>query len=124
MYSYLNKNISNGYSQKTIKENYEKILITMLPIIPHFSLECLEKNNFKIDQIWPSYDENQLLENNIKYVIQINGKKRGLIESERDTTKEKLLENINENEILQKYLQNKKLKKIIFVQNRLINILI
>jgi len=124
MYSYLNKNISNGYSQKTIKENYEKILITMLPIIPHFSLECLEKNNFKIDQIWPSYNENQLLENNIKYVIQINGKKRGLIESERDTTKEKLLENINENEILQKYLQNKKLKKIIFVQNRLINILI
>ena len=96
----------------------------MLPIIPHFSLECLEKNKFKIDQIWPSYDENQLLENNIKYVIQINGKKRGLIESDRDTTEEKLLEHINKDKILQNYLQNKKLKKIIFVQNRLINILI
>ena len=56
MYTFINKEIVNQYSRATIKENYKKILIVMMPIIPHFTLECMEKNNFKIDQIWPSYD--------------------------------------------------------------------
>ena len=29
----------------------------MLPIIPHYASECLEKNNFKINEVWPSYNE-------------------------------------------------------------------
>jgi leucyl-tRNA synthetase len=36
------KNIDRGYKQDTIKENYEKILTVIMPIIPHFSSECLE----------------------------------------------------------------------------------
>ena len=50
----------------------------MTPIIPHFANECLEKLNAKKIK-WPKYDEKLLKEDIINIVIQINGKKRGLI---------------------------------------------
>jgi len=124
MYSFLSREIKNGYSKKTLEENYRKILITMMPIIPHFALECIEINNFKIEQKWPTYDENLLIEDKIKIVIQINGKKRTLMEVMRDIEENKLLEQIKRDKLLFKYIENKEFKKVIFVKNRLINIII
>ena len=48
----------------------------MLPIIPHFTSECLELNEFEKNEYWPPYDEKMLQENNVNIVIQINGKKK------------------------------------------------
>jgi leucyl-tRNA synthetase len=124
MYAFFNKEINKGYSKETIRENYSKILITLIPIIPHFALECIEKNDFKNIEDWPSYDESILIEDNIKYVVQINGKKRGLLESKRDISERSLIEKIKTNNNLNKYLDNKKFKKVIFVKNKLINIII
>ena len=124
MYSFLSKEIKNGYSKKTLEDNYRKILNTMLPIIPHFAMECIEINNFKIEQNWPAYDENLLIEDKIKLVIQVNGKKRALIEVVRDIKENKLLEQIKKDTLITKYIENKEFKKIIFVKNRLINIII
>ena len=96
----------------------------MMPIIPHFVLECMELNNFNSQQKWPSYDKTLLIEDKIKFVIQINGKKRSIIESENNTEEKKLLELIKEDNLLAKYIKNKKFKKTIFVKNKLINIII
>ena len=41
------KQIMNSYKKSTLKENYSKILITMTPVIPHFSNECLKLINAK-----------------------------------------------------------------------------
>ena len=61
---------------------------------------------------------------NIDYVIQINGRKRTIIKAKKDLNEENIL-NIAKNEkLLDKYLKNKSIKKIIFVKNRLINILV
>ena len=76
IYSFLNKEIEKKYTKKTIIDNYSKILITMLPIIPHFASECLEKNNFKINELWPNYNEEILKDDHVNIVVQINGKKR------------------------------------------------
>ena len=55
-------------------ENYKKILIAINPVIPHFSNECMKMlNNEKIFK-WPKVNEKFLLDENIKFVIQINGK--------------------------------------------------
>ena len=70
--------IKKNYLKKIIK----KYLITMMPIIPHFANECLEMNKFKKNELnWPKYDEKLLIEDNINFVIQINGKKRALIQA-------------------------------------------
>ncbi|MDA9814809.1 leucine--tRNA ligase [Candidatus Pelagibacter sp.] len=92
MYAFLNKEIENQYTKKTLEENFSKILTVMMPIIPHFVLECMQLNNFNTQQKWPSFDENLLVEDKIKFVIQINGKKRAIIDSEKDTDEKKLLE--------------------------------
>ena len=124
MHSFLSKEIKQRYTEKTIKENYYKILTTMVPIIPHFALECIEKNNFKSEQYWPSFNENLLIEDELKYVIQINGKKRALIEAKRDISENNLLKQIKKDINLKKYLENKKFNKIIFIKNKLMNIII
>ena len=96
----------------------------MMPVIPHFSNECLDllKINNKIE--WPNIDKNLLIEEKINFVIQINGKKRGLIKASRNITEEDLISLIKENSDIKKYIDNQELKKKIFVPNKLINIIV
>jgi len=72
---------------------------------------------------WPQYDEKLIIEDIIPYVIQINGKKRALIEAKRDILGEELFEIVKGNKNLEKYFLKKEIKKKIFVPNRLINII-
>ena len=123
MYSYMVKNIDRGYKQDTIKESYEKILTVIMPIIPHFSTECLEMIGQR-DHSWPDYDQKIIKEDKINFVIQINGKKRGLIKLDNNKSKDEIMEIVKKEESLTKYLKENKILKIIFVPKKLINIII
>ena len=96
----------------------------MSPIIPHFSNECLSQINSEEKMIWPEIIDNFLIKNNHKIVIQINGKKRDLINSTKVLTENELLKIINDNEKISKFLENKKIKKTIYIKNKLINLII
>ena len=123
MNSSLFKQIDKKYTKKTLVSNFEKILIAINPIIPHFSSECMRL--LKLEEMgWPKYDENQLIEDKIKIVVQINGKKRGLIETNRDISEQELTNIINNNETLKKYLNKQTFKRKIFIKNKLMNIII
>ena len=52
-----------------------------LPILPHFSSECLEDLKFKDKVEWPKTEKKYLNEDRIDYVIQINGKKRAILKN-------------------------------------------
>tara|TARA_B000000437_G_scaffold168686_1_gene124922 strand:- start:397 stop:1302 length:906 start_codon:yes stop_codon:yes gene_type:complete len=122
-YNFLIKHIEQDINPKDLLHNYKKILIIFSPIIPHLINECLLDigSNEKLD--WPSVNKVYLKNENIDYVIQINGKKRSVINAQIDLNEEKIL-NIAKNEkLLDKYLNNKSIKKVIFVKNRLLNIL-
>ena len=123
-YASLNKILLQKFEKKKLIKNYKKILITMSPIIPHFANECLEIINIKESLTWPEVDESFLIEEKKKYVVQINGKTRDIIEADKDLTEEDLLIKINENSKLKNYIKNKIIKKKIFIPNKLINILI
>jgi leucyl-tRNA synthetase len=124
MYSFLIKEISNGYKKSTILDNYKKILITMNPIIPHLSNECLKiiENTDKIT--WPGYDEKQIKEDSSLIVIQINGKKRGLITTDTSSSETEIMKLVYKDQKVAKYLVNNKIKKQIYIKNKLINIII
>ena len=124
MYSYLSKQIENKYSKKTLSENYKNILILMLPVIPHFANECLNSMNENSNLKWPSFNEGLLVEKDVEIVVQINGKKRGLLKVKRDTIEDHLLEFILKDIKLKKYLELNKIKRKIFIKNKLINIII
>ena len=124
MQNFLSKEIGKGYSQKILKQNYEKILITMIPIIPHFSNECLEMINKNNKKVWPKYDEELTKEDLNLIVVQINGKKRGLIEAKQSMDEDALNKLIFADEKITKYLENKEIKKKIYIKDKLINIII
>ncbi|WP_440935461.1 leucine--tRNA ligase [Candidatus Pelagibacter sp.] len=123
MYSFLNKQIEKAYTKGTLSENYKKILITMTPILPHFANECLSMLKAK-NLKWPDYDFSMLKEDNINIVIQINGKKRGLIKTMPNISEEKLLEIVKNDEKMNKYFEQKNIKKKIYIKDKLLNIII
>ena len=98
-------------------------MITFSPVIPHFSNECMEMIDITEKILWPKVDEKFLIEENIKYIIQFNGKTRKIIISKKDTTEELLLNKIKEDNKLNEYLKNKGIQKKIFIPNKLINII-
>ena len=69
-------------------------------------------------------DEEELVEEEINFVVQINGKKRSLLKVKRDIDKDEILNKIKSNTETQKILKDQKIQKTIFVPNRLINIII
>ena len=124
LHSALFKELKNKYTKSSLLENYSKILITMSPIIPHFANECLEILGNKDNSKWPISIKELLVENSVNYVIQINGKKRAVINSIRDTSEKDLFELIKNNSATKKYIENKVIKKRIFISNKLINIIL
>ena len=124
IHSSVSKLLKKKYSSKTIIDNYKKILICMMPVIPHFANECISLIKDKSVLEWPEVNKQLLIEENINYVVQINGKKRGLIKANRNISEEGIINLIKENVEINKYIKNQELKKKIFVPNKLINIII
>jgi leucyl-tRNA synthetase len=123
IYSSLNKVILNKIEKEKLVENYMKILVALSPVIPHFSNECLGMLNINKKILWPKINEKFLLEENVKFVIQFNGKTRKILISKKDTNENLLLEKIRKDSKLNKFLNNKNIKKKIFIPNKLINII-
>ena len=60
----------------------------------------------------------------MSYVVQINGKKRAVIEAKKDITEKELLNKVKSNIAINKIIENKNINKVFYVKNKLINILI
>ena len=120
----ISKLLKKNYTSKTIVDNYKKILICMMPVIPHFSNECIQLLNNKTIIEWPDINEQLLIEKNINFVVQINGKKRGLIKANRDISEKDVMSLIKKNAEINKYIKDHQLKKKIFIPNKLINIIV
>tara|TARA_B100000214_G_C23575648_1_gene449432 strand:- start:171 stop:557 length:387 start_codon:yes stop_codon:yes gene_type:complete len=122
-YNFLNQKINSPISSDLLFENYKKILSILYPIIPHFVSECFE--DLKIDQNikWPLVDKKLLVSEETNIVIQINGKKRSIINCKKGITEEILIKNIKKDIKINKFLENKKIIRSIFVKNKLINLI-
>ena len=124
MYTFLIKEINKDYSKSDLIKNYEKILIVVMPVIPHFSNECLKVISPSKIVNWPTVEERYLVDKEVNIVVQINGKKRQIIKTTKDIPEDNLMGIINNDALLIKYLNNSTIKKKIYVPNRLINIII
>ncbi len=124
MYNFLIKEVEKPIDKKNLKNNYKKILFLLSPFIPHFSSECLENLNEGKSINWPEVNESELIEDVFKCVVQINGKKRAIIDAKINITEKEMLEQIKNNSSIKKIMTNKTIKKTIFIPNRLINLII
>ena len=108
-------------------EAIKNILIMISPIAPHVSQELwsmLDNEDMIINVNWPNVNEKLLIENLVELVIQVNGKLRGKIEIETDLANEEVEVLALKNENVHKHIEGKKIKKFIYIPNKLINIVI
>ena len=123
-YNFFNKEVDKKINAKNLIENYIKILKIMLPVVPHLASECLSQISNDTNFLWPEVDKKYLKTKEYNIVVQINGKKRGLISTEKSLEEKDLIKKIKETEELQKFITNKKIIKSVFIQNKLINLII
>ena len=124
IYNRLSKIKVNEISSKILLDNYLKILTILSPVAPHFSSECIDELKMKIDPNWPTVDKNVIQKKVSNIVIQINGKKRGIIACDVNTDESKILEIIKSQKQYEIYIKDKTIKKTIYVKDRLINLII
>ena len=102
--------------------DYIKFLISIAPVLPHLSNECL--NLYEIENYeWPKINKQLLIEEKVNIVVQINGKKRGAIFTKKDVSEKDLVKEILKVKNFDKFLKENTIKKYFYVKNRLINFL-
>ena len=74
--------------------------------------------------MWPEYDETLLAEEMITIAIQIDGKLRDTVQVKKGTPEEKIKEVVLNSEKIKRHLGGQKIKKFIYIKDRLTNIVV
>ena len=111
--------LNNKTSKEILKSEWEKITMLLMPLVPHLAHECCEKLNKKF--YWPKYDVKLLKEENCIIVIQVDGRKRGVLEMPVNSKESIIANKSKEIDNVSKYLQNVTVIKNIYIKNKLIN---
>jgi leucyl-tRNA synthetase len=118
----------NLLSQNKIsKSDFSFFLRILFPFAPHLASELFERNNNSeklCDVLWPEIDPSMLQEESVKIAIQINGKFRDIIEVPIETSEEDIKSQVLINSKVTKWIKGFEIKKIIFIQGKVINIVI
>ena len=121
VYKFLLDSLNLGLKNKSLIGGIIKIMKLMIPFTPHLAYECL--NNLKCKDInqWPKIDLKKLEKTKIKLVIQINGKTREVLTLDKNLGESEVNKIVRAMPKASKYLTDKKIKKTIFVKNKIIN---
>lgn len=102
------------------KEGFAALLKLFAPIAPHISIELLEQLGEK-DLSFPKFDEKYLEDDVMKIAVQVNGKKRAVVELPKDADQDKAKEVALSEENVVNFISGE-IKKFIYVPNKIINI--
>ncbi|CRX39491.1 leucine--tRNA ligase [Estrella lausannensis] len=95
------------------------------PFAPHMAAEVWERLKLEGDintKPYPEVDEKYLVDATATYVVQVNGKLRGRFELPKDREEKEILALAKENPLVSKHLDGKMILKVVFVPNKLLNI--
>jgi leucyl-tRNA synthetase len=109
------------------REVLESVLIMLTPYAPHISEELwlsLGNNSSVLDASYPAFEEKYVTESSKEYPVSINGKVRTSINIALDATGDQVKEIVLANELIQKWVEGKPVKKFIFVKGKMINVVI
>ena len=122
--------VFTNYLQKISNINYDCLktfIVIINPFVPHLAQELWELIDQKSEltfEAWPSFDDKYLIYNEISIPVQINGKRRSEISIKVNDTKEYILKLARSDPKVLTYLKDKNIIKEIYVEGRIINIVI
>ncbi|QOJ22819.1 MAG: leucine--tRNA ligase [Gammaproteobacteria bacterium] len=118
---------TDAASRNFMQEALENIVLLLSPIVPHICHELwreLRPGTGLAGQPWPQADNAAMAQDEIKLIVQVNGKLRGQINVAKDADKEAIESAALTNEHVQKFIEGQAIKKIIVVPGRLVNIVV
>jgi leucyl-tRNA synthetase len=120
-------NPDNDDEKFALKESLEILIRVLEPMVPHLAEECwliIGNKDLLSGKPWPDVDQKYIKDDKAHIVIQVNGKKRAIIEVENNSKEKDVLEKLKD-------IKNDKIpnnfsaaKKIIFVKNKILNIVL
>ncbi len=119
----------NEFSKYEIKQRnaLENFLLCLAPFAPHISEELWSKLGYKDSiflQKFPDYDESKIVRKEIELVIQVNSKIRARLQAPIDISQDEAFKLAISEPNVKKHIENKEIKKVIFVNNKLLNIIV
>ncbi len=112
---------------KTPRYVAETIVVCLSPIAPHIAEELWEKlghSESVIHAPWPTYDDDMLVEDEIEYPVQVNGKLRGKVTVPADAADDTVKAAALQDENVAKTIEGKTIRKTIVIKGRLINLVV
>ena len=110
-------------------EEFKTLLLLLAPFAPHITEELWQGMGLEYSihqQSWPKFDKKFLEEEEVKVVIQVNGKVRDLIvigkdiENSKEVVKKLALGSVK----IQKFLDGKEIKKVVYVPGKVVNLVV
>ncbi|MDP3663292.1 MAG: leucine--tRNA ligase [Nitrosomonas sp.] len=114
-------------SRNLMQEALESIVLLLSPIVPHICHELwreLKPGTELFERPWPQADNAAMVQDEIKLIVQVNGKLRGEINIAKDAGKDVIEHAALTNEHVLKFIEGQTVKKIIVVPGRLVNIVV
>ena len=109
------------------REILEPLLILLAPYAPHMAEELwhlLGNQSSVLDASFPAFEEKYVQETSKLYPVAINGKTRTELTLSLDATQEEVEQLVQTEPVIQKWLEGKEPKKVIYVKNKMINIVV
>ena len=122
IYKFFKDQINLDISNIILQDSIIKIMKLMIPFTPHLANECLELHKCSSIDSWPQIKK--YISEEIKLAVQVNGKTRDIITIKIDLAEDEIYQIVLESSKTKKYIENKKIKKTIFIKNKIINYII
>ena len=113
-----------NYVNLEIKNNLASLIAPFAPHLAEEIWEILGHKNSIFDSDWPGYDSSKLESNEITIIIQVNGKLRGNLLTEKGLQEQDILQQCKSMSNVKKYLENGEVIKEIYIPNKLVNFVI
>jgi leucyl-tRNA synthetase len=113
--------------EKYPRSAIKKLIIILNPFAPHICEELWQQLGCKEEltyHAWPEVDVKYLVDDVVTLVVQINGKVRARLDVEKDCVEAEAMRLASQEPNIQRHLDGQKINKVIFVPNRLLNIVI
>ena len=117
--------IDTDLDRKVVREALESMVLLLSPIVPHICNHLwteLGHQNAVVNELWPTFNEDLMVDDTLEIVIQINGKLRARLIVEANIDEETLKELAFNEPKIAKLIAEQTIKKTIVVPGKLINI--
>ena len=108
-------------------EQKESFLIVLSLFAPHFAEEAwhlIGRSDSVVNQEWPEIKMAEGQEDKAKIAIQVNGKVRGAIEVDAETSEQGAIDQAKKIESVARHLDGKQITKVIFIPGKILNLVV